>query len=209
LSILALASLGNGVVLAGTETGGKILCSIDSGATWADLGQQFSETRIYALASLGNGVVLAGTGLGGKILRSTDLSTPLAVKTGRYQASAAQTHPVLYVCPLVSSGIAELAGNVSRESRITFLVTGGCTGTDRDATWTDAQNLAANVENVLMWYGADSGYWAGGHFGIGYGDDSNPEGFGQFTQDAVQDAIAIHFAIRWSVDCRIAREALT
>ena len=70
--ILSLASLGNGIALAGTYPGGKILRSTDSGATWSDLGQQFSQTYIYSLASLGNGIVIAGTAGGGKILRSTD-----------------------------------------------------------------------------------------------------------------------------------------
>ena len=41
------------------------------GATWADLGQQFAQTRIYSLASLGNGIALAGTYPDAKILRST------------------------------------------------------------------------------------------------------------------------------------------
>ena len=70
--VRSLAYLGNGIVLAGTYSGGKILRSTDSGETWADLGQQFSELSIPALASLGNGVALAGTGSHGHILRSTD-----------------------------------------------------------------------------------------------------------------------------------------
>ena len=42
------------------------------GATWSDLGQQFSQTYIRSLAYLGNGIALAGTNPSGKILRSTD-----------------------------------------------------------------------------------------------------------------------------------------
>jgi len=37
-SILSLAYLGNGIVLAGTETGAKILRSTDYGLTWQDTG---------------------------------------------------------------------------------------------------------------------------------------------------------------------------
>jgi hypothetical protein len=69
---LSLAHLGNGICLAGTSGGGKILRSTDYGATWSDLGQQFSQTQIYSFAHLGNGICLAGTGTGGKVLRSTD-----------------------------------------------------------------------------------------------------------------------------------------
>ena len=42
------------------------------GYNWSDLGQQFSQDRIYSLAYLGNGICLAGTYPDGKILRSTD-----------------------------------------------------------------------------------------------------------------------------------------
>ena len=70
--IYSLAYLGNGICLAGTYLGGKILRSVDYGETWSDLGQQFGQTIIYSLAYLGNGIVLAGTYPGGKILRSVD-----------------------------------------------------------------------------------------------------------------------------------------
>ena len=71
-SILSLCSVGGGVCLAGTGTGGKILRSVDSGLTWEDLGQQFSQASILSLCTVGGGVCLAGTGTDGKILRSVD-----------------------------------------------------------------------------------------------------------------------------------------
>ena len=64
------AYLDNEICLAGTFPDGKILRSIDYGATWSDLGQQFSQTSIYSLAYLVNGICLAGTSPDGKILRS-------------------------------------------------------------------------------------------------------------------------------------------
>jgi len=70
--ILSLSSLGNGIALAGTYPHGKILRSVDYGATWADLGQQYSQTYVYELCYLGNGIALAGTAPNGKILRSVD-----------------------------------------------------------------------------------------------------------------------------------------
>jgi photosystem II stability/assembly factor-like uncharacterized protein len=70
--IFSLAYLENGICLAGTYIGGKILRSTDYGQSWTDLGQQYSQTSILALAYLGNGICLAGTGPDGKILRSTD-----------------------------------------------------------------------------------------------------------------------------------------
>ena len=70
--IFSLAYLGNGICLAGTYIGGKILRSTDYGLTWSDLGQQYSQTSIFSLAYLGNGICLAGTSDSGKVLRSTD-----------------------------------------------------------------------------------------------------------------------------------------
>lgn len=81
--ILSLCNVGNGVVLAGTYNGGKILRSTNYGFTWEDLGQQATQTEIRSLCYLGNEVTLAGTYNGGKVLRSTnggvtwtDLGTP-------------------------------------------------------------------------------------------------------------------------------------
>ncbi len=62
----------NGVGLAGTATGGKILRSTDHGATWSDLGQQGGETYILSFFGWSNGIGLAGSGTGGKIFRSTN-----------------------------------------------------------------------------------------------------------------------------------------
>jgi len=70
--IRSLIHLGNGICLAGTESDGKILRSIDYGRSWTDLGQQASQTGICSFAYLGNGICLAGTKPNGKILRSTD-----------------------------------------------------------------------------------------------------------------------------------------
>ena len=61
-------------------TGGKLFISDwyksdplhYGGATWSDLGQQFSQTQIRSLANIGGGVVVAGTAPSGKILRSVD-----------------------------------------------------------------------------------------------------------------------------------------
>ena len=44
----------------------------DPGFNWTDLGQQFSQSRIFSFSYLGNGIVLAGTSDNGKILRSVD-----------------------------------------------------------------------------------------------------------------------------------------
>jgi hypothetical protein len=58
--------------VAGTNPLGHIFRSTDYGATWAHLGQQFSETQVASLCYLGGGVVLGGTYGVGKIIRSTD-----------------------------------------------------------------------------------------------------------------------------------------
>ena len=76
-SIACFAYVGGGVVLAGTDyegvdaDSGEILRSTDYGATWTNLGRQFTCLKIHALVSIGSGVVLAGTD-GGKILVSAD-----------------------------------------------------------------------------------------------------------------------------------------
>jgi len=71
-NIFSLWGWENGVAIAGTAIGGKILRSTNWGTAWGDLGQQFSQTYIVSLFGWSNGVGLAGTGTGGRILRSTD-----------------------------------------------------------------------------------------------------------------------------------------
>jgi hypothetical protein len=66
-SVLSLADLGGGVVLAGTSLTGQIYKSTDSGATWALSQRLGSETSVRSLSDLGGGVVLAGTSLTGQI----------------------------------------------------------------------------------------------------------------------------------------------
>lgn len=73
LSVLSLADIGSGVVLAGTGTSsGHIYKSTDSGDTWTDKGQLGGESMIFSLVSLGSGVVLAGTHTRGKIYKSAN-----------------------------------------------------------------------------------------------------------------------------------------
>ncbi|MDI6754950.1 MAG: hypothetical protein QME78_11240 [Thermodesulfobacteriota bacterium] len=103
--ILSLAYLGNGIALAGTCEGGKILRSTDYGATWADLGQQAAQTHIFSLAYLGNGIALAGTYPNGKILRSINYGATWA-DLGQ---QAAQTH--ILSLAYLGNGIA-LAGTI-------------------------------------------------------------------------------------------------
>ena len=68
----SLASLGGGVVIAGTAPTGQIYRSTDSGATWSLIQRLGVETYVFSLASLGGGVVIAGTGPTGQIYKSTD-----------------------------------------------------------------------------------------------------------------------------------------
>ena len=70
--VLSLASLGSGVVLAGTYPTGQVYKSTDSGATWALVQRLGTETDVRSLASLGSGVVLAGTYPTGQVYKSTD-----------------------------------------------------------------------------------------------------------------------------------------
>ena len=131
--ILSLASLGNGIALAGTYPGGKILRSTDSGATWSDLGQQFSQTYIYSLASLGNGIVLAGTYPGGKILRSTD--------SGATWADLGQQFSQTYILSLASLGNGIVLAGTNPGGKI-------LRSTDYGATWAD---LGQQFSQTYIW----------------------------------------------------------
>jgi hypothetical protein len=68
--------MGGGVVLAGTGlTTGRIVRSTDYGATWTDLGQQGSSTRVIVIAKVDTNIAIAGCGQGstlGEIYRSTN-----------------------------------------------------------------------------------------------------------------------------------------
>ncbi len=70
--VKSICSVGGGICLAGTSSGGLILRSTDYGATWSSLGQQFSQGSVDSVVSLGGGICLAGTSSGGLVLRSTD-----------------------------------------------------------------------------------------------------------------------------------------
>ena len=76
-----LCNIGGGIVIAGggKDNGGgifadgKIIRSIDYGATWTDLGIIVAgQVRYFGSVSLGNGIVLAGSSNGCRIVRSID-----------------------------------------------------------------------------------------------------------------------------------------
>ena len=71
--VFSLASLGSGVVLAGTNPTGQIYKSTDSGATWSLVQRLGTETYVLSLASLGSGVALAGTVPTGQIYKSHEI----------------------------------------------------------------------------------------------------------------------------------------
>jgi len=70
--VQSLASLGSGIVIAGTAATGQIYRSLDSGSSWTNIQRLGSETQILSLVSLGSGIVIAGTYPTGQIYRSLD-----------------------------------------------------------------------------------------------------------------------------------------
>lgn len=70
--IKSMATDGTTVILAGTQTNGKILRSVNDGVSFSDLGQQFSQIAIQSLCYCGNNLFIATTNNGGFILRSTN-----------------------------------------------------------------------------------------------------------------------------------------
>jgi len=117
-TIQDMCSLGNGIVIAATGSGGKILRSTDYGATWDDLGQQGSATYLCSACNIGSGVAVVGTN-NGKILRTTNHGvtwTDLGVLT---DAST------IYALCYVGGGIVVAGGNGARIWR----------STDYGATW--------------------------------------------------------------------------
>jgi len=89
--IYSFASVGCGVVLAGTYPHGLILRSVDSGVSWVSLGQVVSDSSVFCLVSVGGGVVLAGTANHAKIFKSIDSGLTwvnLGQQFGEYSISA-------------------------------------------------------------------------------------------------------------------------
>ena len=68
--VQSLASLGSGIVIAGTAATGQIYRSLDSGSSWTNIQRLGSETQVPSLVSLGSGIVIAGTGATGQIYKS-------------------------------------------------------------------------------------------------------------------------------------------
>jgi len=104
--VLSLATVLQGVALAGTGEGGKILRTTDYGATWDTSGRMFNETDIRSLVYVGNGICIAGTYPNAKILRSvgstladiTGLAvTTMAGETGETQLYLSWTNNDNYV----------------------------------------------------------------------------------------------------------------
>lgn len=69
--VRSLATLGGGVLLAGTSPNGLIYRSVDNGISWAAI-PLTGEMHVFDLLHVGNGVVLASTGERGNMYRSSD-----------------------------------------------------------------------------------------------------------------------------------------
>jgi hypothetical protein len=121
------------VCLAGTGGSGKILRSTDSGSTWTDLGQQYSQTQIYSLVSLGDGVVLAGTGAGGKILRSTNYGA-----SGSW-TDLGQQFSQQYIYSLASLGGGVVLAGTGNNGKILRSTDSGSTWSDLETQFTQTQ----------------------------------------------------------------------
>ena len=129
--VLSLASLGGGVVLAGTYPTGQIYKSTDSGATWTLIQQLGSETQVRSLASLGGGVVLAGTYPTGQIYKSTD--------SGATWTLIQQLGSETYVYSLASLGGGVVLAGTGSTGQI-------YKSTDSGATWTLIQQLGSETQ---------------------------------------------------------------
>jgi len=142
--VLALASLGDGIALAGTGPNGKILRSTNHGATWTDLGQQYSEAYILALASLGDGIALAGTRLNGKILRSTN--------HGATWTDLGQQYSQNYIFALASLGDGIALAGTCPNGKILRSTNHGATWTDlgQQYSQTDVRALASLGDGIAL-----------------------------------------------------------
>jgi photosystem II stability/assembly factor-like uncharacterized protein len=89
------AYLGNGIALAGTTSGGRIIRSNDFGLTWTDLGSISGATGIECIAYLGNGIAIFGTD-NNHIWRSTDFGLTWT-DLGVILTSAAQGNSATYL----------------------------------------------------------------------------------------------------------------
>lgn len=131
------------------------------------------------------------------------------VRAGRYIPQPGEDVPVIYIMPEAPALISELAGGRVRREQLTLLFTGGVRRTTQADALTDVCRLMNNLQNVLMFFGADStnGTWYGSRFGMQPGDDDSPEIFGKFDIEAGQDTVVAHFAMRWSCSINIRRES--
>ncbi|HUU44744.1 MAG TPA: hypothetical protein VM118_03335 [Acidobacteriota bacterium] len=140
---------------------------------------------------------------------SRDLSKAVvAVKKGQYVPGSSDEKPVIYVRPEIPAHIAQMAGGQTQKRRLTYIFTGAVKADTQEEAWDDVQCLYNNLENLLMHYGADGSYWAGGRFGVNPGDDDDPERYGNWDADPGTDLCIIHFWLRWSCEIMIGREAL-
>ena len=121
-NVLSLVYLSGGVVLAGTDPGGRMLRSTDCGATWIDVGQLGTAESILSLTYL-DGVVLAGTSPGGKIYRS--------INYGLTWSDIGQLGAEEYINALVSFGEEITLAGTSPGGKIYRSADGGATWIDR------------------------------------------------------------------------------
>jgi len=70
--ISVISYFGNGLMLLGTQSTGKIYRSTNYGQSWVNVSAPFGQTSVISFCDCGNGIILAGTGITAKILRSTD-----------------------------------------------------------------------------------------------------------------------------------------
>lgn len=140
---------------------------------------------------------------------SDDLSVAVGdIRIGQYVPNESANKPLLYIRPEKPGLISDMAGNMSRQEKICFLITATVSGTNRDTVWDDIQNLFNNTQQVLWNHCAEDGYWSGGHFGYSEGYEDNPEEYGQFSGDSGLDIIVLHFWLRWTIFVRINRETI-
>lgn len=142
---------------------------------------------------------------------ATDLSDDMsqnvkAIKKGQYVPESSGNRAIIYIRPEVPALVSDMAGNLSREDKIVYLISGSVCSDNRDTAWDDVQCLFNNIQQLLMNHGHESGYWAGSHLGYREGDYENPEEYGQFGADSGTDIITVHFWLRWSICVRINRE---
>lgn len=141
---------------------------------------------------------------------SADLTVPVkSVNKGQYVPSSSGEKPIVFVRMRRAAIKRSMAGNLIRDERLKFVISGAVVAATQAIADSDADILINNIENLLEAHPSEDGYWSAGSLGWNFPADEEPgEDFVEKTPDPGTTGAVVHFEIYWACDVRIARETV-